>query len=193
MAREALKFSLTRSAVGAALLFVALVLCAAARAPAQTADDDGEGGVERGELSEIRDKRRALLVVSRSYSVDTRGPLRSVVEEVFEKPTRAVLRHEYAYGLVSRRLERYEREYGGLEIVEALEEADFVIVYKVVAIHRSFSEDEPFVYGEMFVFLNRTPGRPQPSLLWRSKGDHVSPGEAVGEFVKSLKAVRGQK
>ena len=30
-------------------------------------------------------------------------------------------------------------------------EADFVIVYKVVALHRSFSEDEPFVYGELFV------------------------------------------
>lgn len=192
MAREALKFHLTRRAFGAALL-CALVLCAAARAPSQTGADDGEAEVARGEVSEIRDKRRALLVVSRSYSVDTRGPLRSVVEEVFEKPERAMLRHEYAHALVSRRLERYQREYGGLEIVETLGEADFVIVYKVVALHRSFSEDEPFVYGELFVFLNPTEERPQPVLLWRSKGDHVAPGEAVGDFLKSLKAVRGQK
>lgn len=191
MAREALKVPATRSAFRAALL-CALALCAAAAgAAAQSAADDGE--VPRGELSEIRDRRRALVVVSRSYSVDTRGSLRGVFEEVFEKPARAVLRHEYAYELVARRLERYEREYGGLEIVETLEEADFVIVYKVVALHRSFSEDEPFVYGEMFVFLNRAPGRPQPALLWRTKGDHVPPGEAVGDFLKSLKAVRGQK
>ena len=192
MAREALKFHLTRRAFGAALL-CALVLCAAVRVPSQTGADDGEAEVARGELSEIRDRRRALVVVSRSYSVDTRGPLRGVFEEVFEKPARAVLRHEYAYELVARRLERYEREYGGLEIVETLEEADFVIVYKVVALHRSFSEDEPFVYGELFVFLNRAPERPQPALLWRTKGDHVPPGEAVGAFLKSLKAVRGQK
>ena len=190
MAREALKVPATRSAFRAALLFCALALCAAAAA-AQSAADDGE--VPRGELSEIRDRRRALLVVSRSYSVDTRGPLRGVFEEVFEKPARAVLRHEYAYELVARKLERYEREHGGLEIVETLEEADFVIVYKVVTLHRSFSEDEPFVYGEMFVFLNRAPERPQPALLWRTKGDHVPPGEAVGDFLKSLKAVRGQK
>lgn len=193
MARETLKVHITRNAVQAALLS-ALVLCAAAGAPAQSgADDDGEGWVERGALSEIRDKRRALLVVSRSYSVDTRGPLRSVIDEVFERQGRAFLRHEYAYELVARRFERYERQYGGLEIVETLEEADFVIVYKVVALHRSFSEDEPFVYGEMFVFLNRTPERPQPVLLWRTKGDHTPPGEAVGDFLKSLKAVRGQK
>jgi len=191
VAREALKVPAPRRAFRAALLCCALALCAAAGAAAQSAADDGE--VPRGELSEIRDRRRALVVVSRSYSVDTRGPLRGVFEEVFEKPARAVLRHEYAYELVARRLERYEREYGGLEIVETLEEADFVIVYKVVALHRSFSEDEPFVYGELFVFLNRAPERPQPALLWRTKGDHVPPGEAVGAFLKSLKAVRGQK
>ena len=185
---------MTRNVFAAALL-CALALCAAAaaRVPAQSTPDDGESGVLRGELSEIRDKRRALLIVNRSYAVDTRGSLRSVVEEVFAKPGRIGLRQEYAHDLVARKLERYEREHGGLQLVETLEEADFVIVYKVVALHRSFSEDEPFVYGEMFVFLNRTPGRPQPALLWRSKGDHVSPGEAVGEFVKSLKAVRGQK
>src|SRR5918999_167866 len=90
----------TRSVAGAALL-CALLLGAAAGAPAQSGVDDGEGWVARGELSEIRDKRRALLVVSRSYSVDTRGPLRGVFEEVFEKPARVVLRHEYAYELVA--------------------------------------------------------------------------------------------
>ena len=191
MAREALKAHTTRRAFAAALLF-ALVLCAAAGAPAQSTPDD-EAGVARGELSEIRDKRRALLIVNRSYSIDTRGPLRSVVEEVFEKSGRVVLRQEYAHNLVSRKLERYEREHGGLKLVETLEEADFVIVYKVVALHRSFSEDEPFVYGEMFVFLKPTPERPQPVLLWRTKGDHNSPGEAAGDFIKSLKAVRGEK
>lgn len=191
MAREALKVHTTRRAFAAALLS-ALVLCAAAGGSAQSTPDD-EAGVARGELSEIRDKRRALLIVNRSYSVDTRGPLRSVVEEVFDRQGRVALRHEYAHGLVSRRLERYEREGGGLKLVETLEEADFVIVYKVVALHRSFSEDEPFVYGEMFVFLNPTPERPQPALLWRTKGDHNSPGEAAGDFIKSLKAVRGEK
>lgn len=186
---------MTRNVFAAALL-CALALCAAAaaRVPAQSlTPDDGESGVARGELSEIRDKRRALLIVNRSYAVDTRGALRSVVEEVFEKPGRVALRQEYAHDLVARKLERYERERGGLKLVETLEEADFVIVYKVVALHRSFSEDEPFVYGEMFVFLNPTPERPQPVLLWRTKGDHTSPGEAVGDFLKSLKAVRGEK
>ena len=184
-----------RNANRAALLLLALLLLlptagAPARVSAQAGD--GEDEVPRGELSEIRDKRRALLVVSRSLSVDTRGPARAVMAEVFEG-ARPAPRHDYAYDLVSKRIEKYARQYGGLTAVESVEEADFVIVYKVVTEHRSFSPDEPFVFGEMFVFLNRTPERPQPVLLWRTKSDHAAPGDAVSDFIKSLKAVRGEK
>jgi hypothetical protein len=183
---------MTRNAIKAALLFALLLLPPGMPARVSAQAGDGEDEVPRGELAELRDKRRALLVVSRSLSVDTRGPVRAVVSEVFEG-MRPAPRHEYAYDLVSKRIEKYAREYRGLTAVESVEEADFVIVYKVVTEHRSFSPDEPFIFGEMFVFLNRAPERPQPVLLWRTKSDHAAPGDAASDFIKSLKAMRGEK
>ncbi len=161
-----------------------------AHAGAQVDGEDSD--ILRGTISEIRDKRRALLVVIRSMSVDTRGPLRAVFEEVFEG-SRPAPRHKLTHDLIAKRLERYTRDYGSLSTVESMDEADFVIVFKVVSLTRSFSPEEPFIRGEMFVILNRTPERPQPVLVWRSKGDQTSPDDAVGDFIKSLKAVRGER
>ena len=112
MAREALTERVRRNAVKAALLF-ALLLPGVVTAPARAQGGDGEEEIPRGELSEIRDRRRALLVVSRSLSVDTRGPLRAVVNEVFGNE-RTLPRHDYAYDLVSKKIEKYAREYRGL-------------------------------------------------------------------------------
>lgn len=160
------------------------------------AQGDGEKMEERvlrAPLSMIANKRRAALIVNRSLSVDTRGRVHGVINEVFDAESRSAPRHDYAYELVSKRLEKYADEHQSLTIVEGLEEADFVIVFKVVREIRSFSPDEPFIYGELFVFLNKTADEPVPALLWRSKDDTASPEDATRELIKQLKSVRGEK
>ena len=152
-----------------------------------------EERVLRAPLSVIANKQRALLIVTRSLAVDTRGRVRGVINEVFDTEARSLPRHEYAYGLASKRLEKYAGERGSLTLVEKLEEADFVIVFKVVREVRSFAPEEPFIYGEMFVFLNKTPDESEPALLWRSKDDTTSPEDAARELIKQLKLVRGEK
>lgn len=178
-----------------AALAVALLLALTPPAPARQDSQprDDEEGVLRAPLSELRDARRTLLVVSRMFAVDTRGPVRSVIDELFGDPPRTQPRHQYAYDLVAKRLDKYAAETRGLSVVETAEEAELIIVYKVVRQMRSFSKDEPFVYGEMFVFLNRGPGEREPALVWRTKDDDASPEAAVKEFVKQLKAMRGEK
>ena len=170
------------------LVLLALLLCAAAP-PARAQED--KDFIPRAEVSEIKDMRRVLLIASRSLAVDIRGQVRRVFDEVFEG--RAQARHKYAYEVISRRLEKFAREGRGLSAVETAEEAEFIIVFKVVTEHRSFVPDEPFVFGAMYVFLNKTPERPQPALVWRTKGDRQTPDDATREFIKALKDARGEK
>lgn len=183
---------MTRYAFKALLLLALLSVCAA-RVPAQETDDELGVQIMRGELAELRGKSRVLLIVSRSWSVDIRGTLHGVLEEVFADSPRPAPRHQYAYDQIVKKLDRYTRDSGALTTVETMEEAEFVIVYKAIAEHRSFSPDEPFVFGEMFVFLKKQPESPQPVLLWRTKGNRVNPGDAAGDFLKALKAVRGER
>jgi hypothetical protein len=159
------------------------------------AQEDGrmEERVVSAPLAVIAGKKRAALIVSRSLSVDMRGKVRGIISEVFDKDSPANPRHDYAYELASRRLQKYVDEYGSLTLVESVEEADFVIVFKVIREVKSFSPEEPFVYGEMFVFLNRSVEEPVPPLLWKTKDDHETPEDAVKEFVRQLKAVRGER
>ena len=175
------------------ILLCVLLLAGAASVSAQ---EDGARVEERvlgAPLSVLAGKRRAALIVNRSLSVDTRGRVRGIINEIFYDQPRMLPRHEYAYELVSKRFEKYVNDYRSLVLVEDLEEADFVIVYKVVREVRSFSPDEPFVYGEMFVFLNKSQDEPEPALLWRTKDDQTSPEDASKEFIKQLKTLRGER
>lgn len=183
--------------IKAALAFALLLLPLACAHGARAQDEERAAGAyddtPRAPLSELRDKRRTLLVVTRSLAVDTRGALRVVLDEIFATPPRALPRHDYAFQLVSRKLEKYTAAGRGVTPVETVGEAEFVIVFKVLKEVRSFAPDEPFVYGEMFVIIKGTPERPEPALVWRTKSDHATPEDAVKEFVKQLKAVRGEK
>ncbi len=181
-----------------ALLPVLALLLVAACAPAFAARGQGaadEGGADervlRGQISDIKGMRRALLIVTRSLAVDIRGQTRGVFEEVFGG--RGPARHKYAYGLIAKRLEAYAQEGRGLQSVDSLDEAEFIIVYKVVTETKSFDPDEPFVHGTMYVILNKTPERPRPVLVWRTRGDRTTADDAAREFIKALKDARGEK
>jgi hypothetical protein len=183
----------------AALLFAALLSLAAtpaARHARQDADGEArpdEQGIPRAPFSELRAARRMLLVVNRMLAVDTAGAPRAVFDETFLRPTRMPPRYDYAYALVEKQIEKYRAQGGRLHGVEAVEEAELVVVYKVITQMRSFSRDRPFVYGEMYVFLNRTEAQGGPALVWRTKDDQVSPDSAVKDFLKQLKALRGER
>ena len=183
----------------AALLFAALLPLAATPAPTRARQGgDGEPrpdeqGIPRAPFSELRDARRVLLLVNRMLAVDTAGTPRAVYDETFLRPSRMPPRYDYAYALVERQLEKYRAQGGRLLGVEAVEEAELVVVYKVITQMRSFSRDRPFIYGEMFVFLNRTQDEPEPALLWRTKDDQTSPEDATKEFIKQLKTLRGER
>jgi hypothetical protein len=171
--------------------------CLASPARAQEARASAaEGHAERrdvaeGSLAELRSRSRVLLLVTRSLVLDTRDPGKVIVSEAYKADPRANRRHRYAFNVIARKLNNYMKKYGGMSAAGAVGEAEYILVfnlleYKVVL-------GRPYPYGEMYVVLNQPPDSPNPPrLLWKAR-KVLWAEDAVGEFLKELKVVRGEK
>jgi hypothetical protein len=179
-------------------LIVLFALCACAavstRAQARLAEN-GHASVARGSLEEIRDKRAALLIVGRSFAVDARAPAEVSAEDVRSAlETMRVRKNLNAYRVIATKLNKYARRYGTLNPVETREDAEFIIVFKIMQEHRSLIDGQPYSYGKMFVVTRGGgDGENRPRLIWQSKGEMSLADNAVGELIHALKAVRGER
>lgn len=160
------------------------------REPAQVKTDE----VLYGSLSEIRYKRRALLLTNKNFLVDTRGPARAVLSTISnaQQSARRYV-HAPAHNIIGKKLNKYIRAYKSMGSVEDMAEADFIIVFHVMRETPSFIPHRPFVFGEMFVVLNGSAQDPRPRIIWQTKKELTSAEDAVGAFIKDLKSVRGEK
>jgi len=172
-------------ALAAAALFA--LAAAALPAPAQTR-------VPRGQLSELKDRRRVALIVIRTHTVDARDPARAALD-IYRKafagaPPRL---HESGQRAVSRQLDKYIRKYGSMAAVGTVAESEFVVIFNVLRARRSFVPDEPYIYGKLFVIARPTVAGTPPRLVWESEDNDASVEDALGDFLKALKALRGEK
>ncbi|MDT7542480.1 MAG: hypothetical protein QOE33_2384 [Acidobacteriota bacterium] len=172
----------------------ALLTCApiSARAQARLAEND-HASVEHGSLEEIRDKRAVLLVVGRSFAVDARAPAEVSAEDVRSAlETMRVRKNLNAYRIVAGKLNKYARRYGSLSPVETRDDADFIIVFKIMQEHRSLIDGQPFSYGKMFIVVARGDVN-RPRIVWESKGEMSLADDAAGELIRALKTMRGER
>jgi hypothetical protein len=169
-----------------ALAFAALLALAHA-APAQTT-------AQRGHISEIKGRRRVALLVSRAQTVDARDPARAALEgyrrALAGSPPRP---HAAGHRAAAHQLNKYIRKYGSMTAVETIEEADFVVIFNVLRARRSFVPDEPYIYGQLFVIARPEADGAPHRIVWESEGNDTSLDNAIGDFLKALRAVRGEK
>jgi hypothetical protein len=145
-------------------------------------------------LSEIKDRRRAALIVSRVQTVDARDPTRAVLEgyrrALDGDPPRP---HAAGHRLAARRLNKYIRSRRSLTAVETVADSDFVIFFNVVRARRSFMPDEPYVFGKLFVIAHPAREGAPPRIVWESEGEDASVEDAIGDFLKALMTARGER
>src|SRR6476619_1779199 len=101
------------------------------------AQDEGRlisGDRGRGSLSEVRTKRRALLVVSRAPIIDTQNNERAIVETVLRADPYAK-RYRLAYATISKRLNNYVNKYKSMSPATQLTDADYIIFFNVLEYH----------------------------------------------------------
>ncbi len=173
------------------ILFLILLLGCAGVSFAQEGNGSGARRLAvTGLLSEVKDKRRVLLLTGRSNTVDVRDAARTALEAAHRMVVNRRSRHHLSYFIIAQKLNKYIRKYKSMAAVEDLDEAEFIIVFNVLEMRRSLGGIYP--YGEMFVITN-DPQAKQPRIVWQTEKNVVWAEEAVDQLIKALKAMRGEK
>lgn len=166
------------------LLTVAALLVLAATVSAQTQNS------EANSLAEVRDKRRALLMVYRSGVLDASDRERSIIEDVLKADPEPRGRHRWVYSQIAKKLNSYIRKYRSLTPAKELSEADYVIFFNIVEFKQILGATYP--YGELFVIMKGSPEtKTPPRVIWKAR-KILWAGDAIGDFIKELKTTRGE-
>jgi hypothetical protein len=171
------------------LLLIALLLISSAQAPAQQQQNFNDG-VVTGSLSELRSKRRVLLIVRRSAVLDVSGQAKAILSEVFRSNAETRPRFPRLYNALARHLNKYMTKYQSISAAHDLGEAEFIVFFNLIEYRWPLGT--PYPYGELFVILNdRTEGA-RPHIIWKTRKSPVWAEDAIKEFIRDLKAARGE-
>ena len=169
-----------------AVVPIALVLGISARA-GQTPSRQNP---TQNSLAEVRNKRRALLIVFRSGVVDAGNGERVIIDQALKSDPIPSGRFRWVYGLIAKKLNSYIRKYRSLTAAQDLSEADYVISFNLVEYRRILNTTYP--YGELFVIAKGAPEtQTPPRVIWRAK-KVLYAGDAIGDLIKELKLLRGE-
>jgi len=141
-------------------------------------------------LSEVRDKRNALLMVFRSRVLDVGDNERAIIDDVLKADPEPTGRNRWVYAQIATKLNKYIRKYRSLKPARELSDADYVIFFNVIEYRRILNTIYP--YGELFVIVKGSQEQQKPPrVVWKAK-KILFAGDAIGDFIKDLRAVRGE-
>lgn len=167
---------------------LALVFLLAAPLAAQGDSPSSSSELSIGSISELINKRRALLLIKRSAIVDARGGINSMIEEALKSDPRMSRRYRLTYNIIAGKLNKFMRKYKTMSAARTMEEADYVIFFNLLEYRRPLGIPHPF--GELFVIANpRTGAQGGPRLVWKSRKAQWAE-DAVDELLDDLKLVR---
>lgn len=171
-----------------------LVLAVALMFPVASVAAQEETAVKRAAhsqeaLSELRDKRRAFLVVLRPGIVDADDNERTLINFVLRADPEPRGRFLWVYSTLAKKLNSYIRKYKSLASARGLADADYVIFFNLLEYRRILDTTYPF--GELFVIVKGEPlEQKPPRIIWRSKV--LYSGDAITKLIRELKLMRGE-
>ena len=141
-------------------------------------------------LSEVRDKRRALLLVFRSGIVDASDSDHTIIDQVLKADPEPKGRNRWVYGVLAKKLNSYIRKYKSLTAASDLSDADYVIYFNLIEYRRILNTIYP--YGELFVIVKGSPETQKPPrIVWKAR-KILWAGDAISDLIKQLKTLRGE-
>jgi hypothetical protein len=166
--------------IGSLLLFQSLCVFPQVRATSPATDS----------LTEVRDKRRALLLVFRSGVIDASDSEHAIIDQVLKADPEPQGRNRWVYGVLAKKLNSYIRRYKSLTAAHDLSDADYVIYFNLIEYRRILNTIYP--YGELFVIVKGSPeDQKPPRIVWKAR-KILWAGDAIGDLIKDLKMVRGE-
>jgi hypothetical protein len=92
--------------------------------------------------------------------------------------------------VIAKKLNSYIRKYKSLIPATQLSDADCVIFFNLVEYRRILNTSYPF--GELYIILKGTPEKQKPPrVIWKSR-KVLWAADAVNEFLRELRNVRGE-
>jgi len=141
-------------------------------------------------FNELRDKRRALLVVFRSRVLDVNDRERAIMEDVLKADPQPKGRNRWVYNQLAHKLNNYVRKYKSLTAAEGLADAEYIIYFNVVEFRKILNVVYP--YGELFVIVKGSPEQLKPPrIVWRAN-KVLFADDAIGDLIRDLKAILGE-
>lgn len=141
-------------------------------------------------LADVRNMRRALLIVFRSGVLAVNNRDRSIIEEVLKADPDPRGRNLWVYSQLAKKLNAYIRKYRSITPAYDLSDADYVIYFNVIEYRRILNTTYP--YGELFVIVKGSPeSQIPPRIVWKGK-KILWAGDAISDFIKELKTLRGE-
>lgn len=141
-------------------------------------------------LSELQYRDRALLVVLRSGVVSADPNDRDVLDLVLKAEPETWSRHRGIYAVIAKKLNNYIRKYKSLSAATQLSDADCVIFFNLVEYRRILNTTYPF--GELYIIVKGTPEKQRPPrVIWKSR-KVLWVADAIDEFLRDLRNVRGE-
>jgi hypothetical protein len=141
-------------------------------------------------LAELNNKQRVLLVVFRSRVIDVSNGERAIIEDVLKADPEPRGRNRWVYTQLAKKLNKYAQKYRSVTAAEGLADAEYVIYFNVVEYRKIL--DAIYPYGELFVIVKGSPEQLKPPrIVWRAN-KVLYVGDAIGDLIKELKAVRGE-
>ena len=177
-----------RHAIRILLFLVLISFTTLGQAPQNSLDPNA--GIVTGSLAELRNSRRVLLLVRRSAVVDSRGMAKTILDEAYRTGSDARFRYPWLFNLLARKLNSYIKQYRSISAVKSVSDAEFIVLFNLLEYRRPLGH--PYPYGEMFVILNSTSGGKPPRIVWKTRKNSMWAEDAIEDFIKELKAVRGE-
>ena len=129
-------------------------------------------------------------MVRRSAVVDSRGLAKTILNEAYRKGSDARGRYPWLYNSLARQINNYIKRHQSITAVKEVSEADFIVLFNLLEFRRPLGY--PYPYGELFVIHNnRVSGKP-PQIVWKTRKSPVWAEDAIKDFLKDLKAIRGE-
>ena len=151
---------------------------------------DANGSVVTGSLEELRNSQRVLVLVNRSSVMDSRGQAKTILDEAYNTNPETRLRYPRLYNSLARKLNNYMKKYQSIRPAEDIAGADFIIFFNLLEYRRPLGV--PYPYGELFVILNKRANGKPARIVWKSRKSSMWVEDAIGDFLKDLRAVRGE-
>jgi len=157
----------------------------------QQSNQQQAASLVKGSLEDVRDMRRAMLLVFRSRVVEANNTDRSIIEQVLKTdPQPKSGRSVWVYGQIARKLNSYIRKYKSIKAAYELEDAEFVIYFNIIEYRRLLNMMYP--YGELYVIVKGSPeSQNPPRIVWKTR-KILWANDAIGDLIKDLKTLRGE-